>query len=903
VPEVEGLLAYGLRCADRQAPLGMDEAAPVLSWRMVSSRRGEVCAAHRVVVHALPTDPTGPAWLAWDSGWQPGDRAQIRYGGSPLHSETRYRWTVRLRDGAGADSPEATSEFETGLGPRAAWGAHWISHDPACEPYAEPPADVEDPADAFVPRWGRASVTYVRRDLDIPAGRRVVRARAHITARGLYRLQVNGARIGSDELTPGWTDYRFRVQYQTYDITAQLHEGANALGVLLNSGWYSGRIGMDALQPGRHYGKRSALLARVSVDLDDGSRIILGTDERWCERGGPICSADLLAGEVWDLRVPIDGWDLPGAPAGTWTPMLRVGSDTSTVVASTDEPVRVTQTLPAVDVRPLAPRRWLVDFGQNVAGRVALHIPPSAERRIVSVRHAEILDGPELYTANLRGAEAIDVVIVPEDAGCDFEPLFTQHGFRYVEIDGLPDAPAIDDVRARVLHSDVAAAGSFTCSDPGVDQLMANVRWGARGNFVSVPTDCPQRDERLGWTADAQVFAPTATYLADTLAFYRRWLRDVVDGQSPEGSYPDVAPLLFFDRDGAPAWGDGGVIVPWVLWEAYGDIEVLRENITAMRRWVDFLHEHNADLIWRHRTGNHYGDWLQVDAVTDREVLATAYFAHSTRIVADALAVLGSPDAHRYAALAADIAAAFGREFLEPDGWVRGHTQTGQLLPLAFDLLPGDARAPVFARLVEDLESRDVSLTTGFCGVSLLCPVLSRFGRPDLAYALLHDDRYPSWGYSVRHGATTIWERWNGWTEKDGFGPVGMNSFNHYSLGSVAQWVYSGIGGIAQSPGSVGFRDLLIAPQIGGRLSGAAAAHDAPHGRIETSWTRTADTLTLDVRVPVGSSATIVVPAVDPAAVREGGRALVGRDDIEVLDHSGGAVHCRVGSGTFSFTS
>jgi len=869
---------------------------------MAAPGRGERCSAYRVVVHELPPRSGDPAWLAWDSGWRAGDDARLTYAGHPLRPETSYRWTVRLRDGTGQDGPAAGSEFETGIGRGANWGALWIAHDPVSERAADPPADPEDPIDAQVARWGLGRVFYLRRGFEIPVGRAVVRARVQVTAHGLYRLQLNGIRVGADELTPGWTDYRHRVEYQTYDVTALVRPGGNALGALLNGGWYAGRVGMDVLRAGNHYGRQPALLARLAVDLDDGSRFVVATDGKWREATGPVRSSDLLAGEVWDLRCAVDDWDSPGNPAGRWTPVQIAGAETSTVVATSDEPVRVTQTLPAVAVSPLGPQRWLVDFGQNIAGRVALRIPPDAVRRIVTLRHGETLDRGEVYTANLRGAQATDVVIVAPGEGCDFEPLFTQHGFRFVEIDGLPDEPTVADVRARVLHSDMAAAGEFSCSDVDVNQLMANVRWGARGNVVSVPTDCPQRDERLGWTADAQVFAPSASYLADTSAFYRRWLRDVVDGQSPEGSYPDIAPLLLFDRDGAPAWADGGVIVPWVLWKAYGDRRVLVENVAAMRRWVDFVHRHNPDLLWVNRTGNHYGDWLQVGAHTDRDVLATAYFARSTRILADSLSVLEAPDSDRYRDLAVDITAAFTRELLEPDGWIRGHTQTGQLLALAFDLLPADRRSGVFERLVADLESRDVRLTTGFCGVSLLCPVLSRFGRADLAYRLLHDNRYPSWGYSVSHGATTIWERWNGWTEDGGFGPVAMNSFNHYSLGSVAEWVFSGVGGVGQEIGSVGYRDLLIAPQVGGRLSWARTAYNVPHGRVATSWERTDAGLTLEVDVPVGSTATVILPAADGVQVREGGRNLEKRDDVTVVGVTPAAIRCRIGSGSFTFS-
>jgi alpha-L-rhamnosidase len=459
-------------------------------------------------------------------------------------------------------------------------------------------------------------------------------------------------------------------------------------------------------------------------------------------------------------------------------------------------------------------------------------------------------------------------------------------------------------VVGRVLHSDTPVAGEFDCSDQGVRQLISNIRWGQRGNFVSVPTDCPQRDERLGWTADAQIFLPTACYQADVQAFFGNWLEDLAVSQTAEGALPDVVPHVITGRHGAPAWADAATVVPWELYRNYGDERVLRSALPMMIRWVDYVEAANPDLIWRHRRGGHYGDWLQVGVQTDRDVLATAYFARSAELTARAAEVLGEKEtAARYGELRDRIAAAFVEAFVDADGKITGDTQTGYLLPLAFELLPADLVPLAVEHLVADLDKRGRSLTTGFAGVALLCPMLARHGHLDLAYDLLHDDRYPSWGYSIRHGATTIWERWDGWTEEGGFGPVAMNSFNHYSLGSIGAWLYGEVAGIAQEPDSVGFRQLLIRPRPGGRLTSAQASRDIGCGRVSTSWELRDGGIDLEVLVPPGAIATVHVPTNDPASVRESDRVLTDRCDITVVTKDETGLVCRIGSGRYRFAA
>jgi alpha-L-rhamnosidase len=513
-------------------------------------------------------------------------------------------------------------------------------------------------------------------------------------------------------------------------------------------------------------------------------------------------------------------------------------------------------------------------------------------------------DDGELYLANLRSAEATDVYLTGGRDGETFEPCFTFHGFRYVEVHGYPGALGSAAITGRVLSSDTPTVGEFACSDETVMRLQSNIRWGQRGNFVSIPTDCPQRDERLGWTADAQIFLPTACRNADVSAFFARWMADVIAGQDDDGAFGDMAPRLCLLREGAPAWGDGGVVVPWHLYRTYGDRRVLERSYAAMVAWVEHIHRHNPDLVWRHRVGNHYGDWLQVDARTPREVLATAYFARSARLVSRAAEVLGhTDDARRYAELADAVRDTFIASFVADDGRITGDTQTCYLLALAFDLLPAHLVDAAVRHLVADVRARGDHLSTGFVGVALLCPVLTDHGHADLAYALLHQDTYPSWGYSIAHGATTVWERWDGWTEEHGFQSAAMNSFNHYSLGSVGDWLYGRVAGLDQSAESVADRRLVLRPTPGGRLTWATARYDSPRGAAACGWRLTDDEIHVDVRVPVGSTAVLHLPTDDPDRAREGDTAAARSAGVTVAAREGTRLVLELAAGRYHFTA
>ncbi|MEU0569903.1 family 78 glycoside hydrolase catalytic domain [Nonomuraea sp. NPDC005983] len=895
---MSSLTPYGLTCELLEQPLGIDERRPRLSWKLSSSRRGDAPTAYRLRVAARPEDLDDPARLLWDSGVRQPELPHVRYDGPPLQSGTRYHWRVAVWDADGSQAGEATSWFETGLLHADDWLATWIGLDPACEAITDPPRD-DDRTDRTRPL---RPCPHLRRVFRLDG--RPVRARVYVSARGLYELSVNGHRVGDDELAPGWTDYRERVQYQVHDVTGLLRAGENVIGAVLADGWWSGYVGFDVRHQALHYGPAPQLIAQLAVDFADGSRRLVATDGTWQAGQGPIVYSDLLMGELVDAREEVPGWNAPGFDDQGWAPAAVLDGDVTSLTATTDQPVRVVTELPAVSVESRGDGRHIVDLGQNMVGRVRLTVRGAERGARIRLRHAEMLDGGELYLANLRTAEATDQYVAAGEPVEVFEPRFSVHGFRYVEVSGHPGPLLPADVTGRVLQSATPDAGEFHCSDEMVTRLQSNIQWGQRGNFVSVPTDCPQRDERLGWLADAQVFLPTAARNADVSAFFARWMRDVVSGQDAEGAFPDVAPQLCVTNQGAPAWGDAGVIIPWQLYRLYGDVRVLERSYDAMAAWVEHIRRHNPDLIWRARVGKHYGDWLQVGVETPRDLLATAYFARSAQLTALAAGVLGrKADAAAYAELHRSIREAFVAAFVEPDGRVAGGTQTAYLLALAFDLLPEQLVPAAVEHLAADVEARGRHLTTGFVGVSLLCPVLTEHGRADLAYALLHQDEFPSWCYSIRHGATTIWERWDGWTEERGFQSAAMNSFNHYALGSVGDWLYGRVAGIDQEPGSVAYRRLLLRPAVGGRLSWARAYQETPYGRVACGWRLGEDGVEVDVSVPPGATAVLHIPAADGAAVREGDALVTAADGVRVIGDGQGVLAVELASGDYRFTA
>jgi len=700
-------------------------------------------------------------------------------------------------------------------------------------------------------------------------GQPVKSAMLTVTALGLYECEINGRRVGDEAFAPGWTDYRHRVQYQSYDVTGQLSQGENAIGAVLGDGWYCGHVGWRSRQ---YYGERPLFLARLEVTLEDGSKTSLVTDATWKTIAGPVLENDLLMGEVYDARREFGEWSRAGYDDAEWQPVSLASPDPLPELSPRlGPPVRRIGEIAPVSVDL---KRGIYDLGQNFAGRARLKV--RAKRgTVVKLRFAEILDKDgSMYTANLRAARASDSYICKGSDEETWEPRFTFHGFRFVEVTGLGEGETAE-VTGIVLHSDTRPTGDFRCSSELLNQLQHNIQWGQKSNFLEVPTDCPQRDERLGWTGDAQMFCETAAFNMDVAGFFHKWLRDLRDSQTPEGGIPCVIPLIRVDptadEDGGPAWADSVIICPWTVYLAYGDRTILEENYEAMALFLDFIAtRRSAGRIRSHpdvdRWGG-FGDWLakdgadSIEGATPKDLIGTAYYAYDAAIMAKAAAVLGlDADAKRYAALRAEIVEAFRSRYVTPAGLVFPGTQTAYVLALHFDLLPPELRQAAAAELVRDIERRCCHLSTGFVGTPYLLQALEESGHIEVAFRLLEQETYPSWLFPVKNGATTIWERWDGWTPEKGFQDTGMNSFNHYAYGAVGAWMYRTVAGLGLDPQAPGYRHITFRPHPGGSLTWAEATLQTRHGKTAIRWDLEGAKLRIRFTVPEGCHGTLQPP-------------------------------------------
>ena len=887
--------ATALRVEYQEHPVGIDARAPRFSWQIREDRRGVTQSAWQIRVAASADDLRRGASLLWDSGRVASDASiQVAYAGAPLRSGRRYHWQVRVWTDRGAASPwSAPALFEMGLLDAADWTASWI------EPNLPEDLKVSGPA------------PLLRRAFTV---RGVVRqARLYVTSHGLYELQLNGRRVGDQLFTPGWTSYHNRLQYQTYDVTPLLTAGTNALGALLGNGWYRGNLGWEGHR--NIYGERLGLLLQMRITYADGREETVGTDGQWKAAAGPILLSEIYDGETYDARREPVGWASPGFDDRAWTPAAVVSHPTDRLVSPVGPPVRAIQELKPVKIFKTPAGDTVADMGQNMVGWVRLRVQGFAGTTI-TMRHAEVLDKQgNLYLANLRGAKATARYTLKGGGRETFEPRFTFFGFRYVAVDGYPGDFTPDALTGVVIHSDMRVTGAFETSDPMINQLQRNITWGQRGNFLDVPTDCPQRDERLGWTGDAQVFARTAAFNMDVAGFFTKWLADVAADQYDDGRVPHVIPNVLSDNPksrpgGSAAWGDAAVIIPWTMYLTYGDTRILERQYPSMAKWVAFEQARaGEDLIWN--GDPHFGDWLAYastdssypGATTGKDLIATAFFAHSADLMARTALVLGKrDDALMYRTLFDRVAAAFVREFVTPAGRVGENTQTAYVLALQFDLLPDGMRAPAAARLAAEIRTRG-HLTTGFTGTPYLCHVLTRYGYLQEAYQLLTRQKYPSWLYPVTQGATTIWERWDGQRPDGSFQDPGMNSFNHYAYGAIGDWMYGVMAGVEIDPAAPGYKHALIQPQPGGGFTRVKASHETMYGTVASAWSIAQGVFTLDVEVPANTRATVRVPKAAVATVTEGGRPLAIGGGIASVGQDRDSVVIEIGSGRYSFVS
>jgi len=866
-------------------PIGIENPTPKLSWIIEQEQGNTLQASFQIRAALSRNDVTKGRKLVWESGKvTSSESVHVKYGGDPLKSYQKIYWQVRVEDNHGNKSKWSDAAyFEMGKLADESWEAQWIS-----------PAWEEDEKKSM-------PSPYLRKEFQL--AKTLKSARLYVSARGLYQVEINGKRIGDQEFTPGWTTYNHRIQYQVYDVTGDLRSKSNALGIVLGDGWFRGFLAFSSKR--NTYGTELAAIAELRLEYSDGTTSTISTDDSWKASTGPIVASDIYNGEIYDGTKELKGWSTVGYDDSGWSP-VKIAKDTEAkLVASEGPPVKIINELEPLSIEK-RPEGWLVDMGQNMVGWI--QITASGEKgHMMVLRHAEVLDKDgNMYYENLRAADQRNTFVLNGEGVETLAPRFSFQGFRYVMVEDYPGELTADKIRGMVIHSDMKPVGTFECSDPLINQLQHNIVWGLKGNFLDVPTDCPQRDERLGWTGDAQVFAPTACFNVNAASFYTKWLKDLALDQDQDGSIPHVVPNVL-GRGGATGWADAGVTIPWAMYLDYGDVSVLENQYESMKKWISYMKERAGEnLIWE---GDfHFGDWLSfastrsdyMGAYTLKDLIATAYYSYSSSIVAKVAAILGQEeDAKLYAKLSEDIKVAFNKEFVTSTGRLVSHTQTAYTLALAFDMLDDETAAQSASHLAKDVEQFR-HITTGFLGTPLISLTLTDIGRNDLAYWLLNRRTYPSWLYPVTMGATTIWERWDGQKPDSTFQDAGMNSFNHYAYGAIGKWLYEVVAGIGIDEENPAYKHIIIEPRPGGKLTYAKATHKSLYGEIVSGWEMEGKKLTMKVVIPANTTATIYIPG-EASGINFNGSSLNQSGvNYKVAD---GKILAKVGSGKYTIVS
>ena len=872
-----------LVCEYHTNPIGIDILKPRLSWKITSTETNVMQSAYEIKV----TDQTAKGKVLWNSGKISSDKSvNIEYGGPELKSMQRVYWQVRVWDNNGKATDWSKPAFwEMGILKPELWTASWITMENEIKLDGSKPCQ------------------YLRSEF--ATTKKVKSARVYVSSLGLYQLYLNGKKVGNDLFTPGWTSYNKRIQYQTYDVTALL-QSKNSMGAVLGDGWYRGNIGWQNQR--NYYGDKLALIAQLHVEYSDGTSENIGTSDSWKASTGPIVFSDIYNGETYDANKEMPGWSTAGFNDSNWGRAAVLNHSKENLVAPQGPPVQAIEEIKPVKILTTPKGEVVFDLGQNMVGWVRLKVS-GKKGDYVTLKFAEVLDKDgNFYTDNLRAAKVTDNYILKGGGEETYEPAFTFHGFRFVQLIDFPGTPTIDNITGVVIHSAMEPTGTFACSEPMINQLQHNIQWGQKGNFLDVPTDCPQRDERLGWTGDAQVFAPTAAFNFDASGFYTKWMKDVAADQLPDGKVPHVIPDVLKGGGGSTAWADAALVVPWTTYLTYGDKRILEQQYPSMKAWVEYMHNRaGEDNLW---TGDqHFGDWLAFatnnsdypGATTEKDLIATAYYSFSSGLLAKIAKITGkTDDAVKYAKLSEDIKKAFVNEFVAPSGRLVSHTQTAYLLAVAFEMLPADLVSKSAAYLAADV-NKFKHLTTGFVGTPLLCKTLSAQGYDELAFMLLNRKEYPGWLYPVTQGATTIWERWDGQKPDGTFQSVGMNSFNHYAYGAIGEWLYTYVAGIQIDTENPGYKHFFLAPHPGGGLTNANATYKSIHGEIKSAWKIEDGDMVYEVAVPANTSATVTLPAAKLAGVSVNNSALKD-DNSKAAKQEQNNVTLKLGSGNYSFS-
>jgi alpha-L-rhamnosidase len=877
------ILVNELVCEYHTNPIGIDVQKPRLSWKIVSDKQNVLQSAYEITV----TDQSPKGKVIWNSGKVVSDKSvNVEYGGPELKPMQRVYWQVRVWDNDGKATKWSEPAFwEMGITKPELWTASWITME------NEKAFDGSKPAH------------YLRKEFT--TSKKIKSARVYVSALGLYELYINGKKVGDELFTPGWTSYNKRVQYQTYDVTSML-QSKNSIGAMLGDGWYRGNIGWQNQR--NYYGEKLALIAQLHINYTDGTGEIIETNGSWKATTGPILTSDIYNGETYDARLEMPGWKSAGFDDSKWGKTAVHNYSRAHLIAPQGPPVKAIEEITPVKIFITPKGETVLDMGQNMVGWVRLKVS-GKKGNTVTMKFAEVLDKEgNFYTANLRAAKVTNTFTLKGEGEEIYEPVFTFHGFRFVQLIDFPGTPNIENITGIVIHSAMEPTGTFACSEPLINQLQHNIQWGQKGNFLDVPTDCPQRDERMGWTGDAQVFAPTASFNFNTAGFYTKWVKDVAADQLPDGKVPHVIPDVLKGGGGSTAWADASLIVPWTTYLAYGDQRILEVQYPSMVKWVEYMRGRAGDdHLW---TGDaHFGDWLAfastrsdyTGATTEKDLIATAYYSYSSGLLAKIAKIIGkNDDAAKYAELSEKIKKAFVNEFVAPSGRLVSHTQTAYLLAIAFDLLPENLVPKAANYLAEDI-NKFKHLTTGFVGTPLLCNTLSATGHEDLAFMLLNRKEYPGWLYPVTQGATTIWERWDGQKPDGTFQDVGMNSFNHYAYGAIGEWLYTYVAGIQIDNENPGYKHFFLAPHPGGGLTNANATFKSIHGEIKSAWTIEGGNMVYEVKVPANTTATVSLPSAQLDKVTVNSASL--KDDkLMAAKQSDKTVSLKLGSGEYKFS-
>ncbi len=880
----QDLEVFDLSVEHKKNPMGLETSTPRLSWKLKSSAKNILQTHYQIQVAEVNKFPA--THLNWESNKVASDQSVlVPYGGDKLTPGNRYYWRVRVWDNQGNVSGWSTPAYwETGLF-EDDWKAQWI--EPVQEEGANAPA------------------LLVRKETTIE--KEIKSARAYVTAHGLYELFINGSQVGDEVFTPGWTKYQDRLQYQVYDVTNFLTRGENAIGAMLGDGWYRGHLAWE--DNWGVYGKKLGLLCQIQIEYTDGSSEMILTDNTW--KGtpdGPIVMNSIYNGETYDARKEISDWSKASFNDAKWKAVNVADHGYKELIPTETVPVRKIEEIKPLKIWKTPKGTLVADFGQNMVGWIRLRVSGQAGTT-VTIRHAEVMDKyGEFYTDNLRAAKATLQYTLNGQGEETYEPSFTFMGFRYVAIEGFPGELKPENLIGVVIHSDMEPIGTFECSNPLINQLQKNILWGQKGNFLDVPTDCPQRDERLGWTGDAQAFVRTAAYNMDVAAFFTKWLKDVAAEQSDAGAIPFVVPNVLGSVRASAGWADVVTIAPWTMYQVYGDKELLATQYPSMKKYVDFVRKDaGRNYIWE--DGSVFGDWLFFkpelskwtvpDGHTDQDLIATAFYAYSTQLLIKAAEVLGNEaDVIEFTELLENVKKAFLENYVTQTGRIISHSQTSYVLALMFDLLPEEQKNNAVNYLVNNIRSRGNHLSTGFLGTPYICHVLSENGKTDVAYDLLLQEEFPSWLYPVKMGATTIWERWDGQKPDSTFQNVSMNSFNHYAYGAIGDWMYRVVAGM--EIGAPGYKHVLIQPQPSSRLDHAAATHESRYGKIVSGWKIDNGNLNIYCTIPANTTATITLPKTKINKIRENGKPIA--DSYPNAKEENGNVMIEVGSGSYSFT-